>query len=138
MTWGAARDQHANTAFEAQCIWQLNFSNHIYLISFIKQYIDRHVHIGLLDQYMSDRRHISGGLYLDSFCEINFFNVGFELGAHSGGIGSGTALQAGRSRVRCPMASLEFFIDIIFPAYYGTRVDSPFKKMSTGIKAAGV
>ena len=28
----------------------------------------------------------------------------------------GTALQAGRSRVRFPMVSLEFFIDIILPA----------------------
>jgi len=31
-------------------------------------------------------------------------------------IGWGTALQAGRSRVRFPMVSLEFFIDIILPA----------------------
>jgi hypothetical protein len=29
---------------------------------------------------------------------------------------SGTALQAGRSRVRFPIVSLEFFIDIILPA----------------------
>jgi hypothetical protein len=29
---------------------------------------------------------------------------------------SGTALQVGRSRVRFPMVSLEFFIDIILPA----------------------
>jgi len=28
----------------------------------------------------------------------------------------GNALQAGRSRVRFPMVSLEFFIDIILPA----------------------
>jgi hypothetical protein len=33
-------------------------------------------------------------------------------GAHGGAVGSGTALQAGRSQVQ----SLEFFIDIIFPA----------------------
>ena len=36
-------------------------------------------------------------------------------GAHSGAVGLGTALQAGRSRVRFPMVSLEFFIDIILP-----------------------
>ena len=30
--------------------------------------------------------------------------------------GSGTALQAGRSRLRFPLASLEFFIDITLPA----------------------
>jgi hypothetical protein len=28
----------------------------------------------------------------------------------------GTALQVGRSGVRLPMVSLEFFIDVIFPA----------------------
>ena len=33
-----------------------------------------------------------------------------------GAVGSGTALQAGRSRVRFPIVSLEFFIDIILPA----------------------
>ena len=33
-----------------------------------------------------------------------------------GAVGRGTALQAGRSRVRFPMAPLEFFIDIILPA----------------------
>ena len=37
-------------------------------------------------------------------------------GVRGGSVGSGTALQAGRSRVRFPMVSLEFFIDIILPA----------------------
>ena len=37
-------------------------------------------------------------------------------GARDGAIGWGTALQAGRSRVRFPMVSLEFFIEIILPA----------------------
>ena len=32
-----------------------------------------------------------------------------------GAFGCGTALQAGRSRVRFPMVSLEFFINVIFP-----------------------
>ena len=31
-------------------------------------------------------------------------------------ISRGTLLQAGRSRVRFPMAPMEFFIDIILPA----------------------
>jgi hypothetical protein len=31
-------------------------------------------------------------------------------------VGLGTALQVGKSRVRFPMMSLEFFIDIILPA----------------------
>jgi hypothetical protein len=37
-------------------------------------------------------------------------------GSLGGVVGLGTALQAGRSRVRFPMVSLEFFIDIILPA----------------------
>jgi hypothetical protein len=36
--------------------------------------------------------------------------------ARGGAFGSGTALQAGRSRVRFPMVSLDFFIDINLPA----------------------
>ena len=37
-------------------------------------------------------------------------------GARRSAVGLGTALQAGRSRVRFPMVSLEFFTDIILPA----------------------
>ena len=37
-------------------------------------------------------------------------------GAGGGSVGSGTALQAGRSRAGFPMLSLEFFIDIILLA----------------------
>jgi hypothetical protein len=33
----------------------------------------------------------------------------------SGGVRGGNALQTGRSRVRFPMVSLDFFIDIILP-----------------------
>jgi len=33
----------------------------------------------------------------------------FITGAHGGAVGWGTALQAGRSRVRLPIVSLEFF-----------------------------
>ena len=40
----------------------------------------------------------------------------FGPGIRGGAVGSGTALQAGRSRVRFPMVQLEFFIDIIPPA----------------------
>ena len=36
--------------------------------------------------------------------------------ARGSAVGLGTALQLGRSRVRFPMVSLEFFIDIILPA----------------------
>jgi hypothetical protein len=38
------------------------------------------------------------------------------LSARGGAVGWGTVLQAGRSRVRFPMVSLEIFIDIIHPA----------------------
>ena len=39
-----------------------------------------------------------------------------QEGYGSGAVGSGTALQVGRSRVRFPIVSLEIFIDIILPA----------------------
>jgi hypothetical protein len=39
-----------------------------------------------------------------------------STGRQGGAVGWGTALQAGKSRVRFPMVSLEFFIDIILPA----------------------
>jgi hypothetical protein len=38
--------------------------------------------------------------------------------------GLGTALQAGRSRIRFPMMSLQFFVYIILLAAYGPGVDS--------------
>jgi hypothetical protein len=37
-------------------------------------------------------------------------------GARRGAVGWGTALQTGRSRVRFPMVSLEFFVDVILSA----------------------
>ena len=40
----------------------------------------------------------------------------FCIGTRIGAVGWGTALQAGRSRVRFPMVSLELFIYIILPA----------------------
>ena len=45
-----------------------------------------------------------------------------QLGARSGAVGWGTALQPGRSRFRFPIMSLELFIDIILPValwYWG-------------------
>ena len=40
----------------------------------------------------------------------------FQVGVHGGSVGWGTALQAGRLRVRFPTVPLQFFIDIIHPA----------------------
>ena len=46
-----------------------------------------------------------------------FFAVLLSRGHAAGGaVSLGTALQTGRSRVRFPMVSLEFFIDITLPA----------------------
>ena len=42
--------------------------------------------------------------------------IEFSFGTRSGAVGWGNALQSGRSRVRFPMVSLEFFSDIILPA----------------------
>ena len=54
-----------------------------------------------------------------------------------GSVGSGTVLQTGRSQVRLPMVSLEFFIDIIPPAalWPGDRLGT--RNTSWGVKAAG-
>jgi hypothetical protein len=48
-----------------------------------------------------------------------------RTGARGGAVGSGTALQTERSRVRFPMVPFEFFIDIFFRPHYGPGVDSP-------------
>jgi hypothetical protein len=47
-----------------------------------------------------------------------------RCGACDGAVGWGTALQAGRSRFRFPMVSLQFFIDIILPAAQIPGIDS--------------
>ena len=52
---------------------------------------------------------VTGAVFLLS---ISVFTCQYPRGD---AVGSGTALQAGRSRVRLSMVSLEFFIDIILP-----------------------
>jgi hypothetical protein len=45
-----------------------------------------------------------------------YFFIVYITGARGSVVGCGTMLQAGRSRVRFPMRSLDFSIDLIFPA----------------------
>jgi hypothetical protein len=50
--------------------------------------------------------------YSQRHCSFIYYR---QMGARGGAVGWGTALQAGWSRVRSPMVSLEFFVDIILP-----------------------
>jgi hypothetical protein len=45
-------------------------------------------------------------------------------GARGGAVGCGTAIQAGRSRVRFPMVSMEFLLTQSFRPQYGPWVES--------------
>jgi len=49
-------------------------------------------------------------------CLFSIFAATLHIEARGGAVGWGTALQAGRSRVRFPMVSLDSFIDIILQA----------------------
>jgi len=54
--------------------------------------------------------------YYNIFNKNYIYILLYSIGARGDAVGSGTALQAGRSRVQLPMVLMEFFIDIIFPA----------------------
>ena len=82
-------------------------------------YVDKYIH------YLMKSR-----LYLNS------------MGARGDAVGWGTALQARMSRVRTPMVSLEFFIDITFRLHFGPGVDSAsnrneYQEYFLGVKVAG-
>ena len=63
------------------------------------------------------RYHGSIACGLSRYLPGDFSFVLCDVGRHPAvQFGCGTELQAGRSRVRFPMVSLEFFIDIILPA----------------------
>jgi hypothetical protein len=58
------------------------------------------------------------------------------VGARGDAVVRGTALQAGRWRVRFPMLSLEFFIDII-PGVDSASNRNEYKEYFLRVKAAG-
>jgi hypothetical protein len=61
-------------------------------------------------------RTIGTGTYFVWRWSLLMLSTTSVTGARGGALGWGTALQAGRSRIRFPMSSLEFFIDVLFPA----------------------
>ena len=77
---------------------------------------------------------MKGLLYLYIFIGL-FVSVSFNRGQKVA-VGWGTALQAGKSRVRFPMVSLLYFIDIILPAAqwpWGLR-EMSIKSISWGVR----
>jgi len=73
------------------------------------------------------------------FCRVLYVKIALFLcslpggcGARGSAVGWGTALQVGRSRVRFPMASFEFFIDTIPPAaQWPCGLTQPLGEMNT-------
>ena len=51
--------------------------------------------------------------YTTSVVHLIFILYTLKMGVRGGAVGSGTALQTGRSRVRFPLEPLEFFSDLI-------------------------
>ena len=76
----------------------------------------------------------------DETCQQTAVSTATTLGTSGipgGAVGKGTALQVGRSWVRLPMVSLEFFIDIILPAALRPWGWHSLTEMSTGIFPGG-
>ena len=74
-----------------------------------------------LEKTPTFRAHISYKLFiiLSQYLIVFVFiycKYVLKYGARGDAVGCGTALQAGRSRVRFPIVSLEFFIDAIHSA----------------------
>jgi hypothetical protein len=49
------------------------------------------------------------------YCNLKILNSSLTVGTRGSVVGWGTMLQAGRSRVRIPMRSLDFSVDLILP-----------------------
>jgi hypothetical protein len=78
-------------------------------------------------------------LYLSQISINIFLSKSYFLGAV---VAQSVALQIGRSRVRFPMVSLEFFIDITLSAALWPWVDSAsnrneYQEYFLGVKSAG-
>jgi hypothetical protein len=91
------------------------------------QYIDTQLHgVTYQKTWVSPKRRVFGldknGSFLSGATRqkvlkrLFFIVLKAVIGACGGAVGWGTALQAVRSRVRFPMVSFEFFIDIILSA----------------------
>ena len=68
-------------------------------------------------------------------------STALSRGVRGDAVGYGTALQAGRSRVRFPMVSSEFFVDNLTGRTMALGLTQPLTEMSTrnnswGVKAA--
>ena len=84
--------------------------------------------------YLETALHVSGGtithlqerkqLYLQHLVFVRPLLLPAAIAARGGAAGWGTALPTGRSRVRFPIVSLQFFIAIILPAALWSWVDS--------------
>jgi len=88
------------SALHVSCCFCLNYSSRLFLM------------------YIASRRKRRHTLFY-RWCVSSNLNCCYKLymgHAAGGAVGWGTALQVGRLRVRFPMVSLEFFIDIILPA----------------------
>ena len=84
--------------------------------------VDCDVHDCVVNKYIYwTERNGDVSLKVWGLCCFNILlykSIGYyqQTGARGGAVGWGTALQAGRSWVRFPMVSFEFFIDIILSA----------------------
>jgi hypothetical protein len=134
-----------------QNVW-MHVSNHIVLIVFGKEYKSCPrcpvcSHFLLLSPFSvqthftcnhlpySARLSSQWGLWKTVY-HFSLFVI--EPGVRGGAVGWGTALQVGRSRVRFPMESLEFFGDLTLPVEFVTLESTqPLTEMSTRNRSWG-